>query len=189
MGTGANDLWWNEASPGNRWNNDGTITIYNNFVDVNNTGRVLTTTLYELYQGQPTGVSKPNTPFISGVTNPDYITSPRTDLQSCPIIYTNLCPSGIWTKSATTQNTPMFYELGYSSTTVNNPGITNIRVSVYDTNNNQIIGTPHNYPYPRTANYIFSGFTVAPSGNTFGIRVEHFSGNTIARTCNYNITL
>lgn len=186
MGTSANDLWWSEAAPQGRWNNDGTITIYNNFVDINNTGKVFTNTLYEIYKGEPTGNSKPNTPFISGVTNPDYITSPKIDLQACPIIYTDACPSGIWTKSAGTPN--MFYELGYSSTTVNNPAITNIRVSVYNTSTGQVEVAPHNYFYPRTSNYIFSGFT-GLTGETYGIRVQHFCGNTITTTCTYNTPL
>jgi hypothetical protein len=180
LGTNGGTNWWD---PEGEWNSDGKITIYNNFVDINNTGLVFTTDLFELYKGIPTGVSKPNSPTISGVTNPDYIQSPVRNLEICPIDYSNLCPDILYTKSG--QSNQMFYELGYTGTTIENPGITSIRISMINlsTPSQPTVGTPQIYNYPYPGRYIFSGFTNTPTGNTFGIKVEHFSGDSIVRTC------
>lgn len=163
------------------WNTDGTITIYNNTIQGDNTGNVIVNQLieYNSVTNLPTGNVKPNDP-----NDPDYVTSPYFDTNSisgCPISYTTDCPTLL---SGLTGNT-LSYELSLKTSTRLNPIISAISVTQIYELTNVTGGTIYHYG-PYSSNYLSGQFPGVPNGSLVDIRVRLIStGNTVLNTCNF----
>lgn len=102
---------------------DGQINIFDKSSGADNTGYVVVSTLeeYNVNTGDPTGVTKMNTP-----SDPDYI-PPYVDVVECPPTYDMVCPTATFT------NSTREYEYSLKPSTATNPAIDHIVLQQVDT--------------------------------------------------------
>jgi len=174
MTSNPNVVWWNNHTT-NAWNNDGTITFYNNSISGGTTGLVdiLTTEKYDTYTNK-SYIPSTILPNISGNTN--YVTTPVFTLTGdCAVHYTYECPLVKWT----TGYVPTF-ELFLDASVALNPNLSKILVSGYYTgspvSNRVILSGTSGF-----SQYYMSTLTGA-SINIDSIHVTYYSGGPVSYT-------
>lgn len=138
-----------------------------------NTGRKIILQLKELAQpsNTPTGNVKPN---VAGEA--DYV-APYQDLTACPVTFDTVCPSPVLTNTGT----PVSYEFALPDSSIKNPSVASITVSLVNSSNVVVDSDVFSTPF---TNYFTGSLTPSGSGN-YTIRVEYKDNiGTVLQNCN-----
>lgn len=135
---------------------------------MSNTGRKIVLTLKEIaHPAENVVATKANT-----LGDPDYI-APSIDTTDCPVTYTLNCPASLLIDTTTGYK----YEFSLPNSTINNPSLHHIIVSV--TNGTNTYTQTFNLPF---TNYFSGNFVSAGAGYT-QTTTYYDSGNNVIHTC------